>query len=89
MRDLNLDSLTLDSASRVTVKVDEKVVALFLLLFKIAAAFQSKISFVLNVKVFSSNFVSVNDGTVGTQVAVLVEMPGGSDEDICDFLHVG
>lgn len=70
------------------MQVDKEVVVVSCPFLGKAAALQSQATFVNDVKVMSADLLLIKDQLPGSQVADLVDMPGGTDEDVCNFLHV-
>lgn len=71
------------------MEVDEDVIAADVLLFGVEAALESQSPAVLHIEVRPADGAVLESEGLGSEVGGLVGVPGGPDDYIRDFLHVG
>ena len=71
------------------MQVDEHIVTALPVLLGVVAALQSQVAPVVDLEVLPDDFVALYDDAGRAKVAELIEVPGGANEDISNFLHIG
>ena len=69
------------------MQVDEHVIALRLLLLAVVAALEDEVALVLDLEVPPRVGNALHEEGFGAEVAGLVEVAGGADDDFCDLVQ--
>ena len=88
MKDLAIYSTTFNSTTRVAVQVYQEVITLLFLFTRVVAAFQGQIPMIFNIKILPKNLMTFDNGAMRSKITIFIEMPGRSNKNICNLLHI-